>query len=81
MIECGSEAEQETLDRYIGGRNVPTAQLEQVWKTTEGTNGFCDDPMYADFLSAVREVNSRLLVDARIRVLGGNAGRRNNSSR
>jgi hypothetical protein len=75
VIECGSTTEQSTLDRYIRGENVSKAQLERVWKTTTyRTNGFCDDPMYADFLTAVRDVNSKLPVDARIRVLGGDSG-------
>jgi hypothetical protein len=75
VIECGSVTEQPTLDRYIRGENVPKAQLERVWKATaETTNGFCDDPAYADFLAAVRDVNSRLPAETRIRVLGGHPG-------
>jgi hypothetical protein len=75
VIECGSTSEQSTLDRYTRGENVSKAQLERVWKpTTYRTNGFCDAPMYADFLTAVRDVNSKLPADARIRVLGGDAG-------
>jgi hypothetical protein len=75
VIECGSATEQSTLDSYIRGENVPRAQLERVWKaTTETTNGFCDDPIYAAFLTAVRDVNSRLPSDTRIRVFGGHPG-------
>src|SRR5262245_4793630 len=75
VIECGSVTEQATLDRYTRGENVPRAELERVWKATaETTNGFCDDPMYADFLAAIRDVNARLPVAARIRVLGGHSG-------
>ena len=75
VIECGSVTEQATLDRYIRGENVPRAELERVWKATaETTNGFCDDPMYAEFLAAVRDVNTRLPAAARIRVLGGHSG-------
>jgi hypothetical protein len=75
VIECASVTEQPTLDRYIRGEDVPRAQLERVWKaTSETTNGFCDAPAYPDFLSAVRNVNSRLPVEARIRVLGGHPG-------
>src|SRR5262249_24937782 len=74
-IECGSTTEQTTLDRYMRGETVPRAQLERVWKaTTETTNDFCDAPMYADFLAAVRDVNSRFPADARIRVFGGHPG-------
>jgi len=75
VIECGSATEQPALDRYIGGENVPRVQLERVWKATaETTNGFCDAPEYASFLAAVRDVNSTLPAEARIRVLGGHPG-------
>jgi hypothetical protein len=75
VVECGSTAEQPTLDRYIRGENVSRTQLEQVWKTTtETTNGFCDQPIYVDFFTAVRDVNAKLPADARIRVLGGHPG-------
>jgi hypothetical protein len=75
VIECGSVTEQSTLDRYIRGENVPRVQLERVWKTTAATtNGFCDAPIYADFLAAVREVNSKLPAEARIRVVAGHPG-------
>ncbi len=75
VIECASGSEQSTLDRYIRGENVPTAQLERVWKAiAETTNGFCDAPIYPEFLAAVRDVNSRLPAEARIRVLAGHPG-------
>ncbi len=81
VVECGSTTEQPTLDRYIRGENVSRAQLEQVWKATnETTNGFCDQPIYADFFAAVRDVNSKLPGDARIRVLGGHPGPGGNRS-
>lgn len=81
VIECGSITEQSTLDRYIRGENVPRVQLERVWKATaETTNGFCDAPIYADFLLAVRDVNSRLPSEERIRVFGGHPGPRDNRS-
>ena len=49
--------------------------MGRVWKATAATtNGFCDAPAYADFLAAVRDVNSRLSADARIRVFGGHPG-------
>jgi len=75
VIECGSATEQATLDRYIRGENVPRVQLERVWKATvETTNGFCDAPAYADFLAAIRDVNTRLPAEAHIRVFGGHPG-------
>ena len=72
VVEFGSTSEQSTLDRYIRGENVSRAQLRRVWKTTtQAANGIWDAPIYADFFAAVRDVNSRLPADARVRVFGG----------
>src|SRR6476620_9777868 len=58
-VEFGSTTEQATLDRYIRGEIVSKTQLEQVWKTTsQAPNGVWDNPIYMEFFSAVREVNS-----------------------
>lgn len=82
VVEFGSTTEQPTLDRYIRGENVSPAQLAQVWKTTtQAANGVWDSPVYPEFLAAVRDVNSRLPVDARIRVFGGDPGPGDNRSR
>lgn len=75
VVEFGSTTEQSTLDRYIRGENVSAAQLAQVWKTTtQAANGVWDDPIYADFFAAVRDVNSKLPADGRTRVFGGDPG-------
>jgi heme-binding uptake protein ChaN (Tiki superfamily) len=79
VVEFGSTTEQSTLDRYIRGENVSRAQLEQVWKTT--SNGVWDSPIYAEFFTAVRDVNSKLPADARIRVFGGDPGPRDQRDR
>jgi len=82
VVEFGSTTEQSTLDRYIQGENISRAQLEQVWKTTtQANNGVWDKPVYAEFLAAVRDVNSKLPADARIRVFGGDPGPGDNRSR
>jgi Haem-binding uptake, Tiki superfamily, ChaN len=82
VVEFGSTSEQSTLDRYIRGENVSSAQLAQVWKTTtQAANRVWDSPIYPDFLAAVREVNSKLPADARIRVFGGDPGPGDNRSR
>jgi hypothetical protein len=39
VVEFGSTSHQSTLDRYIGGEDVPRAELEQVWKTTQVGGG------------------------------------------
>ena len=82
VVEFASTTEQPTLDLYIRGENVSSAQLAQVWKTTtQAANRVWDSPIYADFLAAVREVNSKLPADARIRVFGGDPGPGDNRSR
>jgi hypothetical protein len=82
VVEFGSTSEQSTLDRYIRGENVSPAQLAQVWRTTtQARNGVWDSPIYADFFAAVRDVNSKLPAEARVRVFGGDPGPGDNRSR
>jgi hypothetical protein len=82
VVEFASTTEQSTLDRYIRGENVSAAQLAQVWRTTtQSANGVWDDPVYADFFAAVRDVNSKLPANVQIRVLGGDPGPGDNRSR
>jgi hypothetical protein len=82
VVEFASTSEQSTLDRYIRGEDVSRAELERVWKTTtQAANGVWDSPIYADFFAAVRDVNSRLPADGRIRVFGGDPGPGDNRSR
>jgi hypothetical protein len=80
VVEWGSIREQATLDRYIRGENVSKAQLERVWKTIQFGGLVSEDPIYPDFFAAVREVNSRLPADARIRVFGGEDNRNRDSA-
>ncbi len=68
VVEFGSAAQQATLDRYIRGEDVPGAQLERVWSTTQVGGG--GSPIYPAFFAAVRDVNSRVPADARVRVFG-----------
>lgn len=82
VVEFGSTTEQSTLDRYIRGENISPSQLAQVWKTTtQARNGVWDSPIYADFLATIRDVNSKLPADRRIRVFGGDPGPGDNRSR
>ena len=74
VIECGSQAEQETLDAYIEGKSVPSTRLAKVWKTTRNGEGFCNSPMYLEFLAAIRQINFQLPADKRIQVFGGEPG-------
>jgi hypothetical protein len=83
-VEFASTTEQATLDRYLRGENVSPAELAQVWKTTtQAANGndIWDSPIYPEFFAAVRDVNSKLPADARVRVFGGDPGPGDNRSR
>ncbi|HEY1303178.1 MAG TPA: hypothetical protein VGF24_06495 [Vicinamibacterales bacterium] len=82
VVEFGSTTEQATLDRYIRGEAVSSTQLAQVWTTTTGGRaGMPNSPQNADFFDAVRDVNSKLPADQRIRVFGGDPGPGDNRSR
>jgi hypothetical protein len=74
VVEFAITAEQATLDRYTRGENVSRAQLERV-KPSQFGSLVSENPMYMDFFAAVREVNSRLPPDARIRVFAGEDNR------
>jgi hypothetical protein len=74
VVEFATTTGQATLDRYIRGENVSRSQLERV-KPSQFGSLVSGNPMYVDFFAAVREVNSRLPADARIRVFGGEDNR------
>lgn len=70
LVEFANTVDQPTLDRYINGENVPPGDLQQVWRNT-CCGGVWDSPVYAEFLAAVRDLNKKLPLDRRIRVLAG----------
>jgi hypothetical protein len=74
VVEFATTTEQTTLDRYIRGENVSRAELERVRPSHLGSL-VSENPIYEDFFAAVREVNSRLPAEARIRVFGGEDNR------
>jgi hypothetical protein len=72
VIEFASRRSQPILDRYINGENVPPEELRQVWRNTTKVFAF-ESPVYAHFLSTVREVNAGLPPRKRLRVLAGDS--------
>jgi uncharacterized iron-regulated protein len=70
IVEFANSRYQATLDRYIGGEDVPLAELRPVWQDTTQV-GVWDSPLYAQFFAAVREVNRQLSAAQRLRVLAG----------
>lgn len=82
VVEFASTTEQATLDHYIRGENVSSAELAQVCKTTtQAPNGLCDSPVYPEFFKAVRDVNAKLPPDQQIHILGGDPGPGDNRTR
>jgi hypothetical protein len=81
VVEFGSASQQSTLDRYVRGDDVPIAQVEQVWKSVRWLSNAPVSPIYPDFFAAVREVNSKLPADTRIRVYGGDPGPQDDQNR
>lgn len=72
VIEFASRRSQPVLDRYINGENVSPDELRQVWRNTTKAFAF-ESPIYAHFLSTVREVNAGLSPGKRLRVLAGDS--------
>src|SRR5262249_34216366 len=73
---------QATLDRYVRGEDVSLGQLREVWRnTTPGINQIWEAPVYAEFFAAVRGGNRKLPAAGPLRVLRGDAGPGDNSSR
>jgi len=68
VLECGSSQYQPVLDRYMNGEDVPFEQLSQVWRNTSKTISW-DSPIYANLITALRDVNRGLPPTRRLRVL------------
>lgn len=66
-VECAAALHQFTLDRYVAGLDVPRDDLQRVWRDVS-VPGRCDSPVYAEFLTTVRDVNRQLPAGKKIRV-------------
>jgi hypothetical protein len=72
VVEWGNALYQDILDRYIAGGKVPLPEIRQVWRnTTSGPLGPWDAPVYEQFFTTVRSVNTKLAPSRRLRVLAG----------
>jgi hypothetical protein len=74
VVEWGSAAHQNTLDRYLAGEDVPYPELREVWTDLIGMYPASLYVMYADFFAQVRRVNMNLAPDRRIKVWLGDPG-------
>lgn len=69
VIEWGNRLYQDALDRYAAGDDVPDVEVRQIWRNTTVLTGMWDSPVYAEFLRAVRDANTRRSRSRRMRVL------------
>ena len=70
-MELRSARYQETMDAFVNGAEVLYETLRRVWMDTTQPDAIWDSPIYEEFFRAVREVNSRLPRERRLRVLLG----------
>jgi hypothetical protein len=68
VVEFGDAAQQETIDRYVSGEDVPYEQLRKVWADTVGWIPTVTYLGYMNFYAQVRAVNLSLPPEQRIRV-------------
>ena len=71
VLECGNALYQDTIDRFVRGKEVPYAELRKVWEDVSEPQAIWDVPIYEEFYRAVRDVNASLPKNRRIRVLLG----------
>ena len=70
VVEFASRNNQPLLDRYIGGEDVPIAEVRRIWRDTTKVASW-ESPIYAEWLAAIRTVNKELPPPRRVRVLAG----------
>jgi hypothetical protein len=68
VVEFGGAAQQETIDRYVAGEDIPYEQLRRVWTDTVGWLPTITTLGYLNFFAQVRLVNQGLPLSNRIHV-------------
>jgi hypothetical protein len=68
VVEFGDAVQQETIDRYVSGEDVPYEQLRTVWADTVGWIPTVSYLGYMNFYAQVRAVNLSLPPEQRIHV-------------
>ncbi len=72
IVEFANAAQQEVLDEYIRGGEVPLDRLSRIWRdTTLSPNSPWDSPVYQKLLAVVRQANQSVEPEHRLRVLAG----------
>jgi hypothetical protein len=71
VVEFGNSLHQDVIDRFVRGEEVPPNELKKVWQDTAQANPVWELPVYEEFYRAVREANSRLPDDKKLRLVAG----------
>jgi hypothetical protein len=68
VVEFGGAAQQEIIDRYTNGEEIPYEQLRKVWNETIGWIPTVTRLGYLNFFAQVRDVNQNLKPADRIHI-------------
>ena len=68
VVEFGGAAQQDTIDRYLAGEDIPYEQLRRVWTDTVGWIPTVTALGYVNFFAQVRAVNEGLPLSERIHI-------------
>ena len=68
VVEFGDAAQQDTIDRYLAGEDIPYEQLRRVWTDTVGWLPTVTALGYLNFFAQVRAVNEGLPLSERIHI-------------
>jgi hypothetical protein len=72
VVEFGGAAQQETIDQYTDGKEIPYERLRRVWNETVGWIPTVTRLGYLNFFAQIRAVNQNLKPADRIHVWLGN---------
>jgi hypothetical protein len=70
VVEFASRNNQPLLDKYISGEDLPTQDVQRIWRDTTKVASW-ESPIYAQWLAAIRKVNHQLPPSRHLRVLAG----------
>ncbi|MCI0665422.1 MAG: hypothetical protein L0220_30550 [Acidobacteria bacterium] len=70
VVEFGNALYQDVTDRYVSGKEVPLAEVRQIWRNHTNPIVF-DSPVIEQFFKTIHEVNQTLPEGKRLRILAG----------
>lgn len=72
IVEFANISYQPVLDRYINGEAVSIKELQPLWReTTQAHSTNIENRVYLQLLKTIRNINSKLPANKKIRVLAG----------